>query len=124
MSDPVHVDVDPVLAPGQGVDVARVKKHLGITASDAADDELLGWVVDATNAWVAGIPYVLNRTTIDPTWAWSADIMQGATMLAARWYRRRNTPSGVESMTDNVVYLPRRDGDVDLLLHLTRPVAG
>ena len=45
-------------------------------------------------------------------------------MLAARWFRRRNSPSGIESYTDNVVYLPRRDGDVDLLLHLTRPALG
>jgi hypothetical protein len=39
-------------------------------------------------------------------------------MLAARMFRRRNTPSGVEAMTDQVVYVPRRDSDVDQLLRV------
>jgi hypothetical protein len=39
-------------------------------------------------------------------------------MLAARYVRRRATPSGVESTADGAVYLPRRDGDVDQLLRI------
>ena len=41
-------------------------------------------------------------------------------MLAARLYRRRNTPAGIESMPDGAVYLPQRDGDVDPLLKIGR----
>ena len=84
-------------------------------------DDVLELAVAATNAWVAGVPYVAN---VDPATPWPADVTLGATMLASRWYRRRNTPAGIESFTDNVVYLPRRDGDVDYLLHLTRPALG
>jgi hypothetical protein len=87
-----------------------------------ADETVLELAVAATNAWIlASVPYVAN---VDPAAPWSPDVTLGATMLAARWYRRRNTPAGIEAFTDNVVYLPRRDGDVDYLLHLTRPALG
>lgn len=89
-----------------------------------ADDAVLELAVGATNAWVATVPYVANLEPTDPVTPWPADVVLGATMLAARWYRRRNTPAGIEAFTDNVVYLPRRDGDVDYLLHLTRPALG
>lgn len=90
-----------------------------------ADDAVLELAVAATNAWVAAsVPYVANAAELDPVAPWPDDVILGATMLAARWYRRRNTPAGIEAFTDNVVYLPRRDGDVDYLLHLTRPALG
>jgi hypothetical protein len=91
--------------------------HLG----DEGDDVLLGDVVAATNAWVAATAWVAGLPVPpddDPAGLWPADVTQGAVMLAARLYRRRNTPSGVEPFTDGAVYLPRRDADVDLLLHL------
>jgi hypothetical protein len=90
-----------------------------------SDDAVIDAAVAATNAWVAQTPYVANLANLDPPVVdWPADATLGATMLAARWYRRRNTPAGIEAFTDNVVYLPRRDGDVDYLLHLTRPALG
>jgi hypothetical protein len=101
------------------ITVDDVRPWLKIDAG--VDDVILEAVVDATNAWVATVPYVANA---DPAQPWPADAVQGAVMLAARWYRRRNTPAGIEAFTDNVVYLPRRDGDVDYLLHLTRPALG
>lgn len=85
------------------------------------DDAILTPVVAATNAWVAALPAVDG---LDPETPWPADVHQGAVMLAARWYRRRNTPAGVESYADNVVYLPRRDADVSTLLHLAKPALG
>jgi hypothetical protein len=85
------------------------------------DDAILTPVVAATNAWVAALPVLVGA---DPDADWPADVWQGAVMLAARWYRRRNTPAGVESYADNVVYLPRRDADVSALLHLARPAVG
>jgi hypothetical protein len=97
----------------------QVRTWLKIPAG-TDDDETIDLAVEAANAWVAGVPYVANTDWV----TWPSDVVLAATMLAARWYRRRNTPSGVEAYTDNVVYLPRRDGDVDLLLHLTRPAAG
>lgn len=102
----------------------RLKTQLGIAATDAADDQLLEWVTDAVNAWVEQTPWVADHVAADPDWTWPPDVEQGAAQLGARLYRRRNTPSGIEAFTDNLVYVPRRDGDVDLLLHLSRPVAG
>lgn len=94
----------------------QVKAWLHLT--DTADDQLMADVVDAVNAWVGSTAYVRE---LDPTtWpdeVWPSDVTQGAVMLAARLYRRRNTPSGVEPFVEGAVYLPRRDADVDMLLH-------
>lgn len=106
MADPTPEDEE------HGVTVEAVKAWLRVR--DEVDDDLLAQVVAATNAWVAGLPVV----TSSPATPWPDDVRLGATMLAARLYRRRNTPSGVESFTDQVVYLPRRDADVDMLLHI------
>lgn len=94
--------------------VERVKGYLKLQPLDAVDDALLADVVAATNSWVARIPWVAGLEGFPAAWDDRAD--QGATMLAARLYRRRNTPSGVETFTDSVVYVPRRDSDVDMLL--------
>jgi hypothetical protein len=96
-----------------------VKAWLRLPADDATDDDLIGSCVAATNAWVAATAYV---TGLDPvTWPggeWPPDVTLGATMLAARLYRRRNTPAGIEAIADGAVYVPRRDSDVDSMLHM------
>ncbi len=97
----------------RAVSMTQVKNWLRV--GDAVDDDLLTEVTAATTAWVNGLPYVEG---LGPTAPWPADVRLGATMLAARMYRRRNTPSGVESTTDGVVYVPRRDSDVDAMLRL------
>lgn len=95
-----------------------VKSWLRLAPDDTVDDEILTDVVGAVNGWVAQTAYVKE---LDPlVWKppdWPMDVTQGAVMLAARLYRRRNTPGGIESMADSAVYVPRRDSDVDLLLH-------
>lgn len=113
---------DPTPEDEAGVTVEAVKAWLRVR--DEVDDDLLREVVAATNVWVNGLPVVTSAPAATP---WPADVKLGATMLAARLYRRRNTPSGVESFTDQVVYLPRRDADVDMLLHIgfhATPVVG
>jgi hypothetical protein len=82
---------------------------------DGIDTDLLAQVTDATNAWVTALPHWSE--TVEP---WPPDLTQGAIMLAARLYRRRNTPAGVESMPDGAVYLPKRDADIDPLLKIGR----
>ena len=48
---------------------------------------------------------------------YGADIKQGAVMLAARVWRRRNSPSGVESFADlTPVYVSRNDPDIAMML--------
>lgn len=101
------------------ITVAEVKEWLHLAEDDTSDDPILAGVVSATNRWVAATAYVQE---LDPvTWPypmWPADVQQAGVMLAARLYRRRNTPGGIESMADTAVYVPRRDSDVDRLLHM------
>lgn len=81
----------------------------------ATDRALLADVCSAVNEWVSRLSWV--SAGADPNvWPVSAD--QGAVMLAARMYRRRNTPGGVESFDGSAVYVPRRDSDVDMLLRV------
>lgn len=98
------------------ITVEDVKTWLRLDADDATDDVLLEQCVSATNAFVAGTPYVVGPPPlVEP---WPDDVNLGATMLAARLYRRRNSPAGLELLDGGVVYTDRRDFDVDKLLHL------
>jgi len=50
---------------------------------------------------------------------WDADTRLGALMLAARLFRRRNSPNGVEAMTDaGASYVSRYDSDIARLLRI------
>lgn len=70
-------------------------------------------VVPAVNAFIASFHQP------DSEGAWSANLTQGAVMLAARVVRRRNSPAGVESFTElGPTYVSRYDPDLDRLLGL------
>lgn len=74
-------------------------------------DENLENVVEAVNALVTD-------------WhgeKWPPGCHHGAVMLAARGYRRRNSPGGVESMGEmGAVYTPRYDADLDRHLRINQ----
>lgn len=56
-----------------------------------------------------------------------AEVYQAAVMLAARVSRRRNSPSGIETMTDTVTYVSRYDPEIERALRQgawTRPAVG
>lgn len=73
-----------------------------------ADDHMTV-VVEAVNAYV-------SRWNADP---WPDDVTLGATMLAARWHKRRNSPGGVEAFSDmGPTYVSRYDRDLDQLLNI------
>jgi hypothetical protein len=101
------------MAAGITADQVAAWGHLGAST----DMELVTECADAVNAWVTTLPVVADSA--EPA-TWSASVILGATMLAARLYHRRSSPGGVESFTDGLVYLPRRDSDVDLLLAIGR----
>lgn len=103
-----------------------VKAHLGI--DDAQDDAYIDIVVDAVNARVLGWSVALVADgAADWDGAAVADVVLGATMLAARLVRRRNTPDGIAAFgTEGPLYVSRNDPDVALLLRLgqyRKPVA-
>ena len=119
MSDPQAAAPAPVpgAAPWPAVTPitpADVKAWLKITDTD--DDAILESICDAVMVWVSALPYVAS---LDTEFDWPADVRQGAVQLAARWYRRRLSPSGIDAITDaGAVYVARSDPEISQLLHL------
>ena len=121
-----HPDAQPapyappgaVPAAVEPITPAAVKAWLKIDATDTTDDAMLQDICDAVMVWVGALPYVAK---LDPLLEWPADVRQGAVQLAARWYRRRLSPSGIDSITDaGAVYVARADPEISQLLHLDR----
>jgi hypothetical protein len=105
------------------ITVDAVAEWLGLKSWQS--DTALPEVVAMVNAYVAGLPVVAN--TADPD-TWSDAVTLGATMLAGRYYRRRNSPNGVEAITETgAQYVARYDSDISRLLQLdsyARPAIG
>lgn len=99
---------------------ALVKAHLKIT--DAVDDERLDAITAAVNAAVRTWPCSLDSSapdTEEEDRVWSARTVEGAVLLSARVFRRKNSPAGVEAFGDlGPVYVQRNDPDVAMLLRL------
>ena len=50
---------------------------------------------------------------------WGAETTLGAVMLTARLYRRRNSPAGIESLSEmGATYVSRYDSDIARLLRI------
>lgn len=105
--------------------VEAVRTWLGLPASDPALED----AVAATNAYVGRLGLPLVQQLVDgipvldagglPVMVPAADTVLGAKMLAARIYRRRNSPSGVEAITDaGTSFVARYDSDISRLLKL------
>lgn len=92
-----------------------IKDHLSIT--DSSDDTFIDDVAAATNAYVRGLRVAdIDVEVTDP---WPPTISFGATMLGARWVSRRNSPDGIQAMTDQgAAYVARSDPDIAQLLKL------
>lgn len=102
--------------PADGpADLERVKTWLSI--NDDRFDDALEVVVDAVNDVVRGLP-ILADPDPEPD-EFPARVVQGADMLAARVFKRRNSPDGVQAMTDEgASYVSRSDPDVAQLLRI------
>lgn len=100
---------------------AAVERYLGLgpERDAAALAEVVAAVNDLVSHWLG-----LNETD-DPV---AERISFGAMMLAARVYRRRNSPSGVEALGEmGPVYVSRNDPDLTMMLGLGNyrsPVVG
>lgn len=109
----------PLPADGPAT-LGTVKGFLGIAPTDEADDAAIGVVVAAVNAKVQTFRCASVAEGADD-WAApeAAAVVQGAVMLAARLWRRRNTPDGVVAFGgDAALYVQRNDPDVAMLLSL------
>jgi hypothetical protein len=107
-----------------------VKAHLKVT--DDIDDAAIDAAVDAVNDMVRELP-ICERADTDPAPSdWTGPglrrITHGATLLAARVFRRRNTPDGIAAFGDGgTAYVQRNDPDVAQLLQIgnyTKPSVG
>jgi hypothetical protein len=119
MSDPTPRTFAPVwLSP------ADVKSWLKLYGQDADDDALIQAVCAQTEPYVARCRpewWDADRTVYTP----DDETYQGARMYAAREYRRRNSPSGIESFGDVTSFVARFDPDIDRALQTgvwARPV--
>ena len=114
----------PVPTPIPATSVDAVKSYLAIT--DDRDDAMIQAVVVAVNDQVEqwhGPPTIAGGTGDDPTVSYRPKYQQGATMLAARVTRRRNSPNGVEDYGSDLagaIYTRSNDPDVAQLLELGR----
>lgn len=106
--------------PDEGPTTLELVKVL-LSVNGSSDDAYITSQVDAANEVVRSLPIVARAEADadDDLEVWPARIEAGATMLAGRLVRRRNSVSGVEAMTDaGVAYVARSDPDTAQLLQL------
>jgi len=96
--------------------LGAVKGRLGLGLTDTREDAAIAEVLEPVDVMVRRLPIAYGARGME---AWPADIAYGATLLAARLHRRRNTPDGVVSFSDQgPVYVQRNDPDIAQLLQL------
>lgn len=123
MTTPTPPPADPLVA------AAAVAEQLSMPADDPAVLAKLALTVAAVNSLVPTFAKVVPQAAPDGlSSSWRNEHRLGALMLAARLYRRRNSPEGVASFTaEGAVYVQRNDPDVAMLLGLgayAPPVVG
>ena len=93
---------------------ADVKRWLRL--GDAADDDLIQMCCVATEP-------VVERARPDqmagdpPDYTPDGSVYMAAVMLASKLYRRRNSPAGVESFGESVIYTSTKDSEVARALY-------
>jgi hypothetical protein len=95
---------------GYVVDVNGGPVSSGVVASWASQGLILSMTWDSA----------LNQVTLDTrlyTYNPDAEAYQGAVMYAAREYRRRNSPAGIELFGDQASFVTRYDVDIERALH-------
>lgn len=102
------------LPVGGPTTVPETKVQLSI--EDSRDDDRLADIVAAVNSLVRRMAVAREAVGAD---VWPAHIKLGAAMLAARLFRRKNSPAGVESFGAlGATYVMRNDPDIAQLLRL------
>lgn len=98
------------------VEDSQVKAWLSIT--DDRLDAVVASCTAAANDLVLDLP-IAKDVDQDTATEWPDRLVTGGTMLAARLVRRRNSPSGVEALTDQgAAYVSRNDPDIAQLLKI------
>lgn len=93
--------------------LAAVKLQASLT-DDREDVYLTDLTIPAVNDLIRGLP-IAQVDAVE----WDGRIQLAAAMLGARLLRRRNSPTGVEAMTDQgAAYVSRNDPDLAQLLKI------
>lgn len=98
-----------------------IDDHLtGGAGLPAADTTRVERIAAAVNALVRTLPVTSPVDAASPVdWTGYDHIVEGATMLGARLYRRKNTPDGVAVFSgEGIAYVRRNDPDIAQLLRL------
>lgn len=102
------------------LDIEDVKSWLRLQAQDTSDDVLLNGVAAMTEPYVQRcrpewfLPNEEIPTKIE--YRPDAETYQGAVMYAAREYRRRNSPAGIEAFGETTNFVSRYDPDIERAL--------
>jgi hypothetical protein len=99
---------------------SSVKEWLRLHAQDTDDDNLLGTVCAMAEPFVQRCRpefWTVDETTGERVYKPDAEAYQGGVMYAAREYRRRNSPAGIEAFGDATSFVARFDPDIDRALH-------
>jgi hypothetical protein len=104
-----------------------VKSWLKLNSQDVSDDALIVAVCAMTEPYVMRCRPEWTVTAEDgmSSYVPDSETYQGARMYAAREYRRRNSPSGIETFGDVTSFVARYDPDIDRALQTgayARPV--
>jgi len=95
------------------ITASQVKPWMHLQGTD--QDAQIEPVIAAVNAFVGSLPVVTDHDGDN----WPAQVQLAAIMLAARLIRRRNSPSGVEALTEaGTSYVSRYDPDIARMLEL------
>lgn len=114
MTDPVPVDP----ADEDLTSVERTLRMLGRSTEEDEPDPMVAEVVAAVNSLV---PTWLTR----PAAGWAAHHHLGATMLAARLYRRKDSPGGMADFgMEGATYVSGNWPDVAMLLGIGNYAVG
>jgi hypothetical protein len=102
------------LAPGD------VKDWLRLDGTDTTDDDLVRRVAGLAELYVqrCRADAWQDATDLAPrVYVPDAEVYQAGVMYAAREYRRRNSPGGIDSVTDaGAVYVSKYDSDIERAL--------
>ncbi len=102
-----------------------VKRWLRLNEQDNSDDDLITAVCAMAEPYVQRCRPEWFTSATPPVYIPDAETYRGAVMYAAREYRRRNSPAGIETFGDVTSFVTRFDPDIDRALQTgayARPV--
>lgn len=94
---------------------ADVKAWLRLHEEDTSDDDLIQRMAAMAEPYVERCRPEFRKE--DGTFVPDVEAYQGGVMYAAREYRRRNSPAGIEMFGEVASFVTRFDTDIERALH-------